>query len=40
MPKSADPKDLLKRPLVVKGKALWFEMGSADVVVDLVNTST
>ena len=36
----ADPNDLLKDPLIVDEKALWFEMGSADVVVDLFDTST
>ena len=35
----ADPKDLLKYPLIVKEKELWFEMASADVVVDLFDTS-
>ena len=36
----ADPNDLLKDPLIVDEKALWFEMGSADVVVDLFDTLT
>ena len=36
----ADPEDLLKDPLIANKKELWFEMASADVVVDLFDTST
>ena len=36
----ADPEDPLKDPLIANKKDLWFEMASADVVVDLFNTST
>ena len=35
-----EPLEILKDPLIVKSKDLWWRMGSEDVTVDLFNRLT